>query len=492
MPCVVFFTGYGQQVLGSGGWAGDGMGGGTGLTGGENTGTGFLSLTQATTAIWLTAYGTSTLSHEISGQFCNAFGVDAGKWTTGCNAVIFVGTNTGKFVLNPLNQTIVGNNSAWGGQFTASVTGAVNNGSGLCRLTTTTTGMVTGDTAVVTNITGTGGVTACNGVFTNVTIVDGTHMDLTGSTFAGTYVSGGNIEDYGDVSGAGSITIVGYNTLASTAWRPTSSNGRISWLGALSLNSATNVVDIAGIGSSSLINATTAGQTTASGNGSGNTITSAWGNTLYGFQTDVVSNSTYNAVAIGASGNGGAKGAIASDQGITIGGNGAGSYNLGPNTIIISPQGGHSVCSGGSNVLIINTAAADCAAANEVGTGHIGTDGNDIMHWAGGANAATLLDTRGPIMVKGTKFTASGCSNSTLVGGASRGTVTSGTTGTCTIVITIAGATGLTAPNGWVCNAQDITTPANAIKQSASSSTTCTITGTTASGDVIAFDAEPF
>lgn len=89
----------------------------------------------------------------------------------------------------------------------------------------------------------------------------------------------------------------------------------------------------------------------------------------------------------------------------------------------------------------------------------------------------------------GTKFTISGCSAGTTVGGAAAGSFASGTTGACTVVITLNGATGLTATNGWVCIANNRTTPANLISQSASSTTTCTVTGTTVSGDVIGFMA---
>lgn len=92
----------------------------------------------------------------------------------------------------------------------------------------------------------------------------------------------------------------------------------------------------------------------------------------------------------------------------------------------------------------------------------------------------------------GTKFTITGCSAGTTVGGSSAGTFLSGTTGACSVVITLNGATGLTAPNGWSCSANDLTTPANLISQSASTATTCTVTGTTISGDKIAFQAQAF
>jgi hypothetical protein len=77
----------------------------------------------------------------------------------------------------------------------------------------------------------------------------------------------------------------------------------------------------------------------------------------------------------------------------------------------------------------------------------------------------------------------SGCTAGTQTGGATAGTYTSGTTGTCTVTLTFA----FTAPTGWACATNDLTTPADAQKQSASTTTTAAITGTTVSGDVINF-----
>ena len=91
-----------------------------------------------------------------------------------------------------------------------------------------------------------------------------------------------------------------------------------------------------------------------------------------------------------------------------------------------------------------------------------------------------------------TKFTATGCSLSATVGSGNVGRFTSGTTGTCTAVITINGATGLAAPNGWNCWASDRTTPADVIIQTADSTTTATISGTTVSGDIISFGCQPY
>lgn len=69
-----------------------------------------------------------------------------------------------------------------------SVSGAANNGSGLVRLTvSSTSGWTTGDIKAVSGIVGT---TEANGNWT-ITVVNGTHIDLQGSVFASAYVSGG-------------------------------------------------------------------------------------------------------------------------------------------------------------------------------------------------------------------------------------------------------------------------------------------------------------
>lgn len=74
--------------------------------------------------------------------------------------------------------------------FATSVTGAANNGSGLVRLAvTSTTGLVTNNTATIVGVLGT---TEANGTFP-ITVIDATHIDLQGSTFAHTYVSGGAV-----------------------------------------------------------------------------------------------------------------------------------------------------------------------------------------------------------------------------------------------------------------------------------------------------------
>jgi hypothetical protein len=97
----------------------------------------------------------------------------------------------------------------------------------------------------------------------------------------------------------------------------------------------------------------------------------------------------------------------------------------------------------------------------------------------------------GPIVQGTVKYTATGCGNSATVGAGAAGKFVSTTTGTCTVVLTMAGATGLTAPQGWSCFANDETT-GNLMRQTDFSTTTATISGTTVSGDVVTFGCQAF
>ncbi len=70
------------------------------------------------------------------------------------------------------------------------VSGAVDNGNGEIRLTVgNTNGFITGQGVIANSI---GGVTAANGNW-RITVVNQTQIDLNGSTFSGSYTSGGYV-----------------------------------------------------------------------------------------------------------------------------------------------------------------------------------------------------------------------------------------------------------------------------------------------------------
>jgi hypothetical protein len=71
------------------------------------------------------------------------------------------------------------------------ITGAVNNGAGLVRLTVASTATLTANQIV--SISGVVGTVEANGEGWKITVVDGAHIDLQGSTFTNAYVSGGTL-----------------------------------------------------------------------------------------------------------------------------------------------------------------------------------------------------------------------------------------------------------------------------------------------------------
>lgn len=92
------------------------------------------------------------------------------------------------------------------------------------------------------------------------------------------------------------------------------------------------------------------------------------------------------------------------------------------------------------------------------------------------------------ITLQGSKFSVtSGCGTvGSVTGQATTGSFTAGQT-SCVPVIALP-----TAPNGWVCTASDITNTANLFKQTAKSTTSCTMSSTVTSADVIVFNAMPY
>jgi len=107
-------------------------------------------------------------------------------------------------------------------------------------------------------------------------------------------------------------------------------------------------------------------------------------------------------------------------------------------------------------------------------------DGSSNNYWTMGP---TLNVSKLPLVSAGTAPTASGCSISAHSGGPIAGQYTSGTTGTCTVTLTLPATT-----TAYVCVARDVTTAADLqVQTGALSTTSVTITGTTVSGDVISW-----
>src|ERR1700722_17319689 len=252
-------------ACGGNGNGGDGLGGGTGLTGAENTFMGYLTGAQVTSGTFLTFMGHNAGGHETTGQSGVCIGEDSCKWTTGMGSVANVGNNSGKFIISPNGVTAIGTNAALGGNFSSSITGAVSNG-GACQITVSSaTGMATGDTTVVTGVLG---ATGCNGVWTNVT-VSGSTITLTGSTFGGSYTSGGLANDFATV-GLSSVVAIGNNALDNSGLRSTGSIVAIGSGVATALTTANHAVIM---GSNAGTGITTGSSSTIVGDGAGQALT---------------------------------------------------------------------------------------------------------------------------------------------------------------------------------------------------------------------------
>lgn len=105
------------------------------------------------------------------------------------------GSNTGLILFAQINGNVVFNlngNSVYFNNALPSVnvTGTANNGSGAIRLqVTSTTGMISGMMATVANV---GGTTEANGTW-QLTVIDGTHIDLVNTTFSNAWTAGGTV-----------------------------------------------------------------------------------------------------------------------------------------------------------------------------------------------------------------------------------------------------------------------------------------------------------
>lgn len=123
--------------------------------------------------------------------------------------------------------------------------------------------------------------------------------------------------------------------------------------------------------------------------------------------------------------------------------------------------------------------------ATELGGYSIGGSGSAIPLLSAGNSWGSSQSI--PIIESNGTQTISGCSLSSAVGGQSAGSFSSGTTGTCTVTITPGGTY-----HGMWCEATDITTTTDLLIQTATSTTSCTFSGTTVSGDTIVWHAGAF
>lgn len=310
------------------------------------------------------------------------------------------------------------------------------------------------------------------------------------NTMAAMVVGAGASMSFAPAANTGNFTITGgidtaNNTLFS--FNPTWNNAAITYdapflitLTNTASNSSSNVLDIKN-GVTSIF--------AVRGNNGSVVIT---GN----FQTNAsVSTGTSGVVLTGANG------AINFNNAAYLGSSGANTFRIGQ-TDAAAPS---TQTLGVQNVVTAtsNTAGANFTINGSRGTG-TGAGGTIILQTAPATTTGSTpnalvtqltvnntagISTQG-IISNGTKFTTSGagCTVTGTTGGATAGSITTSTTGTCTVIVTLNGATGFTAPNGWACHGSNITSGA-AAAQTATSATSCTIKVATSASDIIIFSA---
>lgn len=353
------------------------------------------------------------------------------------------------------------------------------------------------DTNIALGLTpkGTGGVTITsasanalavgpNGTTTPVLKVDGsTASVVTGIGISGTATGGTGsviIATTSDTNGTAlNLNLKGANATASGLGGGVNITG-----GTSSTNAAGSAIAITG---GAAVGGNVAGAVTitggAAGSSTGGAVTLQGGAGTTGLAAGLA---TVQGGTAGVSGNGGAVAITGRNAGTTSGNNAGGAVTItsgkanltgAAGTIGITSGGGGSSTAGGAITLTTGNGGSSSGASGSI-TLAIGTTA---------AGNVGVINFGGGIISTGTKFTASGCSNGSTVGGATAGQFASGTTGACSVVITMNGASGATAPNGWACSAADITTTSDTLLQTATTTTTATIAGTTISGDTITF-----
>jgi len=137
----------------------------------------------------------------------------------------------------------------------------------------------------------------------------------------------------------------------------------------------------------------------------------------------------------------------------------------------------------GPTYLTLNGSFGGDVSVSRLASGVVGF-GNGTL----GSTNAVLKDAA-QISV-GTTFTSSaGCTETTLTGGATAGSFLAGATA-CTTTITMGNTA--TSPNGWACSVWDVTTTTDSLKETASTATTVTFSGTVVLSDKVIFSCLGF
>ncbi len=262
-------------------------------------------------------------------------------------------------------------------------------------------------------------------------------------------------------------TCLGYQALAAL----TTGTFNVA-VGHLAASANTTGIQNTALGNQALTNNLTGSDNVAIGTftliGAGGT--SFGGNTAVGSAAMPAVTTAYNNTALGAS---------AANKITTGGGNVVLGYSVASTTL----------ATGTNNILIGVDSSTDTGSSSTSNSLIIKGTGTAVISTTGTNSAAPVTTFGGPTIQAGTKFTVAGSGGGcgtlgTVTGGATAGTFNTTNTGACQLTVTFSGATGATAPNGWLCAAENNTT-ANLFRQTSSTTTTATFAGVTVASDVL-------
>lgn len=138
----------------------------------------------------LSVAATATFQGSISGTTLTVSGVNAGSNANGGSALIVVGAQvTGTGVTGGTTITGLGTGAGGVGTYTVNVSQSVNQTTLFAQATSVAVNYATGQYVMVYGV---GGATTCNGMF-KITVVNGTTIDLQGSTISSGFTGGGTV-----------------------------------------------------------------------------------------------------------------------------------------------------------------------------------------------------------------------------------------------------------------------------------------------------------
>ena len=140
-----------------------------------------------------------------------------------------------------------------------------------------------------------------------------------------------------------------------------------------------------------------------------------------------------------------------------------------------------------NSTLYVGSTLSIGSAVGAGGTSNIYTPNGSNINLSPGGTA--YVDVNADLIMAGSQPTISGtCTTKTAIGGGQMAGSMGLTCAAQTVILTFTS----TAPHGYKCNMNDVTNPSDTMLQTAVSSTSCTMTGTTGTSDLVLYSAQGY